>query len=170
MEFLQLAKERYSVRKFLEKPVESEKLQRILKAGYLAPTACNKQPQKIYVLNSASALEKLKRCTDCHFYAPAALLICYDRNLSWKRDCDGKDSGEIDAAIVNTHMMLEAAELGIGSTWVMWFDPQAAIREFKLPEHIIPVAFLVMGYPAENAHPAKLHEQYRATDEMVKYL
>lgn len=168
--FMTLAKDRYSVRKFAARPVEDAVIDQILQAGHLAPTACNLQPQKVLVLKSETALEKLKKCTDCHFHAPLALLICYDKERSWKRSFDGKDSGYVDASIVTTHMMLAAAELGVGSTWVMWFDPEAVRREYALAENVEPVALLPLGYPAENAKPAHLHEKYRAEEEIITVL
>lgn len=168
--FLELAKQRYSVRKFSDKPVEQAVLEQILYAGQIAPTACNKQPQKIFVIRSEEALEKLRMCTYSHFHAPLALLVCYDQTLSWKRDFDGQDSGWVDASIVTTHMMLEACELGIGSTWVMHFIPEAVQTEFQLPPQFIPVALLVMGYPAKDASPHPMHTQSRAIDEFTYYL
>ena len=169
-DFLSLAQNRYSVRKFSSEPVVQEHIDRILQAAMAAPTAKNLQPQKIFVIQSADALAKLPGCTDCHFNAPLAMLICCDHNLSWKREYDGADSGEIDIAIVNTHMMLAAAELGVGSTWVMWFDPVEVRARFNLEENLEPVAFLMLGYPAENAHPARMHAQSREMNEIVKYL
>ena len=169
-DFMTLAKERYSVRKFSQRPIEEEKLAQVLKAGHLAPTACNFQPQKVFVLKSESALEKLKKCTDCHFNAPIALLVCYDKEKSWKRSYDGADSGYVDASIVTTHMMLAAAEIGLGSTWVMWFDPDAIRSEFALAENLEPVALLPLGYPAENAKPAHLHGKFRPEEEIVTIL
>ena len=169
MEFAQLAKERYSVRKFQNRPVEKALLAQVIHAGRVAPTACNNQPQKVYVLQSEDALEKLKKCTTCHFNAPAALLICYDRNISWKRSFDGKDSGFVDASIVTTHMMLQAHELGLGTTWVMYFDPNETVLQFELPENIVPVAILPIGYPAEDAKPAPMHEKIREEAETVEY-
>ena len=169
-DFLSLAQNRYSVRKFSSEPVAQEHIEHILQAGMVAPTAKNLQPQKIFVIQSAEALAKLPECTDCHFNAPLAMLICCDHNISWRRDCDGANSGEIDIAIVNTHMMLAAAELGVGSTWVMWFNPEAVKEKFNLAENLEPVAFLMLGYPAENAHPSRLHTQSRSMDEIVSYL
>lgn len=167
--FLKLAAGRYSVRKFQDKPVRQEDLDKILKAGYLAPTACNRQPQRILVINSKEELSKLCKCTECHFSAPAALLVCYDRDDCWQRRYDGKKSGEIDAAIVATHMMLEAASLGVGTTWVMYFIPEAFKEEFGIPEHIEPAALLVMGYPAEDAKPAPGHSEFKPMNELVFY-
>ena len=88
MDFLELAAKRYSVRKFREEKVRQEDLDKILKAGMLAPTAHNDQPQRILVINSDEALEKLKKCTACHFNAPTALLICSDKDACWTRKYD----------------------------------------------------------------------------------
>jgi nitroreductase len=169
MEFLKLAEERFSVRSFSDKPIEKEKLDAILRAGQVAPTACNLQPQKILVIQSEEALALYRKCTVCHFNAPLAILTCYDKNLCWKREYDGKSSGDIDAAIVTTHMMLEAANLGIGSTWVMHFIPEAIRNEFQLPENYEPVSLLAMGYPAEDAKPYPGHSSIKPLDETVSY-
>lgn len=169
MEFLELAKERFSVRKFKELSVPQEDIDKILEAGRVAPTACNNQPQKILVINSKEGIEKFKKCTECHFNAPLAFVVSYDKKQCWKRPYDGKTSGEIDASIVATHMMLEATELGIGSTWVMYFKPKAIKAEFAFPDDIEPVAVLVMGYPAEGAKPAGLHFKTKELAEMTTY-
>lgn len=170
MDFLELAKNRYSVRQFSEAAVEKEKLDLILEAGRIAPTACNNQPQSILVLQSPEAIEKLKKCTPCHFGAPAALLICYDKNTSWKRPHDAKDHGDIDASVVCASMMYEASALGLGTTWVCYFDPAAVIREFSLPDNLVPSSILPLGYPAPDAVPAPLHGQRKPLGETVKYL
>ena len=169
MDFLDLAKERYSVRKFSDKKVEKEKLDKILEAGILAPTAVNFQPQRILVLDSEENLAKLKECTQYHFNAPLALLVCYDKTVSWKRKHDNKDEGEIDASIVTTHMMLEIANLGLGSTWVGYFDPAAVVKAFKLPENIIPIAILPTGYPSEASVPSPMHSKRYEKDQIVYY-
>lgn len=169
MDFLDLAKERYSVRKFSNQKVEDEKIELILEAGRIAPTACNNQPQRIIVLNNEDSLSKLKECTPYHFDAPLAMLICFDDNLSWKRKFDGADSGEVDASIVTTHMMLEIANIGLGTTWVGHFDPEKVKTVFKLPENIIPTAILPIGYPAEDAQPSPMHNKRYDTQDTVFY-
>lgn len=169
MDFLKLAADRYSVRKFTDTHLEQEVIDKILKAGHLAPTGCNYQPQRILVMNSDEAVEKLKKCTKCHFNAPTAMLICYNKDECWTRKYDGKTCGVADACIVTTHMMLEATELGIGSTWVMHFDPAAMREEFAIPANIEPVALLVMGHPAPDAKPMDLHSTFRPMDEVVYY-
>ena len=169
-DFITLAGQRYSVRQFSDKPVTQEAISQILRACQLAPTACNNQPQKVFVLQSEDALAKMRKCTRCHFNAPLGILICYDETQSWKRKFDGADSGWVDASIVTTHMMLAAQDLGIGSTWVMYFDPEITKAEFELPGHLVPVALLAMGYPAENAEPNPLHYQTKTIEELVTCL
>ena len=169
MDFLTLANERYSVRKFSERTIEKEKLDLVLKAGQLAPTAANFQPQRILVINGETALAKLKECTRYHFNAPAALLVCYDKTASWQRSFDDKTSGDVDASIIATHMMLEATDIGLGSTWVMYFDPEKMKETYNIPDSFVPVALLVIGYPADDAAPSKMHEQRNAIDNTVFY-
>lgn len=170
MSFYELAEKRYSVRKFSDKPVEKEKMDMILQAGRIAPTAKNFQPQQIFVVQSKDGMEKLNRCTPCIYGAPAALLICYDKDKSWKRPHDKKDHGDIDASIVCAHMMFEAHELGLGTTWVCHYDPAAVVREFSLPENIVPSSILPLGYPAADAEPAPFHGDRKPLDETVKYI
>ena len=169
MDFLKLAAERYSVRQFENRHLEQEVIESILKAGHLAPTGCNYQPQRILVMNTDESIEKLKGCTKCHFGAPAAMLVCYNKEETWKRPYDGALSAPVDAAIVTTHMMLEAHSVGVGSTWVMHFDPEAMRKAFNIPENIEPAALLVMGYPSKDAKPLNLHSVFRPIEEVVFY-
>ena len=168
MTFQELAKNRYSVRSFLETPIEKEHMDLILEAGRVAPTACNFQPQKIYVARSAEAREKLASVCRCTFGAPVILVVGYDRTRDWKNKLmPGLTSGETDAAIVCTHMMLQAADLGIGSCWVGYFNPDQVAEVLGLPENITVTALLPIGYPAENAEPLPLHSQYRELADTV---
>ncbi len=169
MEFEKLICERYSVRKFEQKHLEEEVISKILHAGHVAPTGCNNQPQRILVLNTDESIEKLKKCTKCHFDAPCAMLICYNKEETWKRPYDGAISAPVDAVIVTTHMMLEAANIGVGTCWVMHFDPKAMVEAFNIPENVEPVALLVMGYPHKDAAPIEMHSKFRPVDEVVVY-
>lgn len=169
MNFLNLVKTRYSVRSFDPQKVEQEKVNLILEAGRFAPTACNKQPQRILVLDNKETLEKLKKCTPYHFDAPLAMIICYDENSSWVRKYDNENEGKVDACIVTTHMMLEITELGLGSTWVGSFDPEAVKTIFELPENIVPVAILPIGYPSAGAKPSAVHETRLELGKTVFY-
>lgn len=169
MEFEKLIRERYSVRKFENKHLHKDEIDKILHAGHIAPTGCNYQPQRILVLNSDESIQKLKECTKCHFDAPCAMLVCYNKDESWVRPYDGALSASTDASIVTTHMMLQAHNLGIGTCWVMHFDPYKMRTHFNVPENFEICALLVMGYPHKDAVPLKLHSQYRDTDEVVYY-
>lgn len=170
MDFLHLAKEeRYSVRAFRDKPVEREKLEQILEAGRIAPTACNYQPQRILVIEDEAALAKLKQCTSCHFNAPLALMICYDKTTCWKNRTNGTIGGDVDAAIVTTHMMLEVAQLGLATTWVGAFNHKKARELFDIPEYIVPVALLPIGYAAEGTAPHPWHWKRFDMDHTVFY-
>ena len=129
MDFLQLAADRYSARSFSGRPIEQEKMDRILKAGQLAPTAVNFQPQKIFILKSKEAIQKIRTLTHFAYDAPAVLLFCADTTKVWRSPTEhGYDTGEMDVSIVCTHMMLEAWELGIGSVWVREFDSRQVAR------------------------------------------
>ncbi len=169
-DFLELAEQRYSVRKYSDKPIEQEKLDRILRAGQVAPTAANAQPQRVFVLKSEEALAKVHGLTPFHFNAPMVLLICADLKKSWKAK-DGHESGLIDAAIATTQMMLEAFDEGIGSCWVRGFDKYKVQSAFGLPEHMEPAAMLPIGYPAEGSHPwPGAHDNRLPIEETVTYL
>ena len=170
MSFLELAKEqRYSVRKFKEQPVEKEKLDLILEAGRIAPTACNYQPQRIMVIDEPAAYEKLKQCTPCHFDAPVVLMICYDKTTVWKNKINGTVGGDVDASIVTTHMMLQAAALGLGATWVGAFKLEKLRELFELPDFLVPVALLPIGYPADEVEPHPWHFARFDMDHSVFY-
>lgn len=171
MTFLELAKERYSVRAFKDQPIEDEKLNAILEAGKVAPTACNNQPQKIYVVKSEDGRKKLSKVCKCTFDAPIILAIGYDRTRDWKNKLmPGYSSGETDAAIVCTHMMIEAWEQGIGSCWVGWFNADEVSSILNLPENIQITTLLPIGYPANAARPTPNHTSYRENYEMISIM
>ena len=169
MSFLQLAKDRYSVRRFEDKKVEQEKLDLILEAGRLAPTAVNYQSQRILVMDNEDSLNALKQCTKYHFNAPLTLMVCYDSSASWKNPFNKEDDGIFDATIVATHMLFEVTELGLGATFVADFDSEMARKVFNLPDYIVPVALLPIGYPSEKSVPTKLHGMRKDIKETVFY-
>lgn len=170
MPFAELSAARYSLRKFASAPVEQEKLDLILEAGRNAPTAHNNQPQRIFVIRTPEALEKADACTAAHFHPPVILVVAYDPEPAWKREHDGKNHGEIDAAIAATQMMLQAADLGLGTTYVGMFEPEKLLAAFPEMAGLVPIALLPLGYPAENARPSRLHADRKPLKEMVKYL
>ena len=158
MDFLELAKQRFSCRGFSDKKVEDEKIEKILEAAKLAPTARNQQPQRILVLTEEEQLKKLSNCTQYGWNAPVIMIIFYDKEASYKRDkYDNKEFGDIDASIVTTHMMMEIQNLGLGTTWIGSFDPQKIMETYDVPTNWVPVAILPIGYPSEEIKPSNWH-------------
>ena len=171
MSFSDLARARYSVRSFEKKPIEQEKLDRILDVGRVAPTACNFQPQRIFAVKSAEMRKRLATVCRFTFDAPAILVVCYDPEICWRnKRMDGHPSGETDAAIVTTHMMLAAWEEGIGSCWVGVFNSEEVKQVLELPAHLTVTALMPMGYPAADAEPAPFHTQIRPREETLQEL
>lgn len=160
MDFLKLAQDRYSVRKFSDQPVTQEELDQVVKAGMLAPTGMNLQPQRILVIQKEETMSKLRECTKCHFGAPVAMIVCYDKNDCWVRQhYDQKTTGEMDISIVVTHMQLQLASMGMGSTFIMHFNPEKVKDLFQIPENYQLCSLLVLGHPAEDATPINLHSE-----------
>lgn len=168
MTFLELAKTRYSVRSFKKDEVENDKLSAILEAGHVAPTACNNQPQKIYVVKDKENREKLASVCRYTFDAPVILVVCYDTERDWKnRLMPGYSSGETDAAIVCTHMMLEAWEQGIGSCYVGYFNSDEIVKVLNLPSNVRVCALLPIGYAEDDSKPSERHSSFRAINDTV---
>lgn len=171
MTFLELAEKRFSVRRYEKTPVEQEKIDAILRAAQLAPTAKNQQPQKIYVLKSLEAIKKINEVTSRAYQAPLVFVVCYDKDIAWTNPLDNDESsGEMDVTIVGTHMMLEAAEQGLGVCWIKWFNPQEVADAFGIPENEHPAFLLDVGYPINGAAPTKMHYEKKNIKDFVKEL
>ena len=169
MDFTNLAQKRYSVRKFDPRPIEEEKLRAILEAGNLAPTAKNGQPQRIYVVKSEENLEKIRGLTRCHFGAPVVLIFAYDKTEEWQNPLEaGVHSGPQDVSIVATHIMLKAAEAGVGSVWVNLFSPAETKRVMGLSENEVPLLLMPLGYAADDAAPGAGHTARKPLSATVK--
>ncbi len=166
MEFLELAKNRYSERSSAPKPLEEEKLYKILEAGRIAPTACNNQPQRFYVLKSKEALAKAAELTYT-YNAPVAILVCYVNAEAWHSPFDGFCSGDMDASIAASSMMFEAESIGVHSIWLHGFDAVRVQDSFDLPAGTVPSLMLALGYPTEKSKPHKLHGQREPTEEFI---
>jgi nitroreductase len=165
--FMELVRQRYAVREYAQTPIEQAKLDSILEAGRLAPTARNVQPQHIYVLQSPEAVAKINELTRCAYGAPVVFLVCYDTDSVWTRN--GSNSGDMDCSIVGTHMMMEATELGLGTCWVKYFDPEEVAAAFELPANHKPSFLLPCGYAAETSKPSDKHFSRKPLSETVIY-
>lgn len=166
MEFHELVNARYSVRAYKPDAVEESKLQQVLEAARLAPTAANRQPFQIIVIRAAGREEELERVYPRDWFVQAPLVICACGlpAQSWVRQ-DGKNYNDVDVAIVMDHLILAAADLGLGTCWIGAFDPDAAREVLGLPDGVEPIAFTPLGYPADTARPKKR----KPLDELVRY-
>lgn len=166
MEYTNVYKGRYSVRSYLDKKIEDEVLNKICEAGRIAPSAKNKQPLKILVLKSEEALDKINKVSKCIYGALVVFVVCYDELESWKNEATGVYVGTQDASIACTQMMLEAWNQGVGSCWINMFDVDKLREEFNLPETIVPVCLLILGYPTEEAQPSEMHHTKKSYEEI----
>jgi nitroreductase len=169
--FIELAKHRYSSRKYQNKAISRELIDLVLEAGRIAPTAANKQPNLFYVFTSETGLNNIKSCYHREWYkeAPVIIAICADHALSWKR-ADGKDHSDIDVAIAVDHMTLAATDLGLATCWICNFDVAKAREVLQLPENIEPVVLLPLAYPADVGDPERHAISRKNRASFVKYL
>lgn len=170
MEFSKLIALRSSCKRFDGRAVEAEKLQAILEAGRLAPTAKNNQEQRIYVARSPEAMAKIDAATPCRYSAGTCLVVAYDRRNMFTYPGGKHVSGAEDAAIVATHMLLAAADQGVASCWVNFFDPDALADALGLPENEEILMILDLGYPAPDAKENPLHTKRKPLADTVSYL
>ena len=170
MEFNEVVKNRYSCKKYSDKQVEKEKLTAILEAGRLAPTAKNLQEQHIYVVQSAELLAKIDELTPCRYGAPIVLVVAFDKNNVFTYPGGKRDSGVEDATIVATHLTLAAANEGVDSCWLNFFDPDKAAALLGLPENEEVLMLLDLGYAADGAGPLPNHDSRKPLSETVTYL
>ncbi len=169
MSFIELAKKRYSVRSYKNKPVEEEKLLKVLEAGRVAPSATNAQPIHFVVIKEKESLLKI-----CEAYgrdwlkaAPIIIAVCGDKAKAWKHK-DGTSYYNIDVAIATDHMALAATDLGLGSCWVCAFDKVKAAEILHIPSEIEPLVLLPIGYPEENPDLTR-HNTRKSLSDIVHY-
>ena len=167
MDFLQLAEERYSVRKMTSEKVKHEDLDRVLEAARLAPTAKNMQRQRLLVINTEEGIEKIKECTGCDFGASTIIVISYEKDDEENESEFSRKYGLIDTGIVATHMCLEATNLGLGTTMVGLFDRELTAEKFNIPKKYQPELLLPIGYI--DRKPSILHSKRKPIEETVQY-
>ncbi len=170
MEFTDVIKNRYSCKKYSDRQLESDKLTAILEAGQVAPTAKNLQEQHVYVLQSEEVLKKIDEVTPCRYGAPTVLVVTFDKQNVFTYPGGSQNSGMEDATIVATHMMLAAANAGVDSCWVNFFDPQVLSEMLSLPENEQILMVMDLGYAAAGAGPLANHHSRKALTETVTYL
>ena len=167
MDYVDLAKERYSVRKMTDEKIKQEDLNKILEAARLSPTAKNLQRERLLVVNTEEGIEKMKQCTSCDFGASTIIVISYEKDDEENESEFSRKYGLIDTGIVATHMCLEATALGLGTTMVGLFDRELAKKLFNIPAKFEPELLLPIGYI--DRKPSILHERRKRIEEIVKY-
>ncbi len=168
MDTLELMKTRYSCRSFSDRPVEQEKLDRIVEAARCAPSAVNRQPVHLWIVRGGR-MEDMKACTRYTFNAPCMLVFGYSGD-AWVRPFDGKEFGDVDATIAATQAMIEVHAQGRESTWVGYFDPAAVRERFPETEGYTVTALFPIGYPAEDGTPSARHGERKDAEEFATYL
>ena len=170
MDFNTLIQNRYSCRAFSTSPVEQAKIDRILEAGRIAPTAVNKQPVHVWAVTAPDTLEAIKGVTRSNYGAPLLLIVGCRPADAWVRRYDGKNGAEVDASIVATYLMLAAENEGLATLWVGSFDP--ALLSGLLPgtDGYELVAMINVGYPAPGTAPSDKHGQRIGMDAFVTSL
>lgn len=168
MDFSQLIYHRYSARSYHDKPVETEKLNKVLEAARLAPTAANRQPFQLIVIRTESREDELLKIYNRNWFVepPYVICACGLPDQGWIRHkYDGKNYTDVDVAIVVDHITLQAAELGLGTCWIAAFDPQAARDVLELPDHVEPLAFTPLGYPKDT----RTEKERKPLSALVRY-
>lgn len=167
MDFNTVIQNRYSCRAFAAQEVEPEKVERILEAGRIAPTAVNKQPVHIWALTHPDTLEAVKGVTRSNYGAPLILVVGCCPADAWVRRYDGKNGAEVDAAIVATYLMLAAENEGLSTLWVGSFDPALLCNLLPDAEGYELVAMINVGYPAPDSKPSAMHSERKPIGELV---
>ncbi len=172
MTFLDLARSRHSVRSYRPDPVPDDVLATVLEAARVAPTAANRQPFRVIVVRTAGREAELRRIYDRGWFveAPIVLCVCAVPDEAWSRTMyDGRSHADVDASIVMDHMILAAADLGLGTCWIAAFDPAAAREVLGVPPEGEPMLFTPLGYPAEDSRPSDRHAQRKPLEDLVRY-
>ena len=166
MNFNELINKRYSVRAYQSDKVGDEKLQQVLNAARVAPTAANRQPIQFIVIHTAGREAELKRIYQREWFSKAPIVICACAvpSQAWTR-MDNKNYSEVDVSIAMDHLVLAATDLGLGTCWIAAFDPAAAREALGLPNGVEPIAFAPLGYPADQPKPKKR----KPLSELVRY-
>lgn len=168
MDFETLVNERYTVRSYSDEKVVKTDILKIIEAGRRAPSAKNAQPLKIYACVTAGALKKIDDVSPCRYGAPVAFIICASKDKAWSKE--GYSSYDTDASICTTYMMLESANLGLGSVWVGMFDTAKTKEAFNIPEEYTPISMLMVGHKKEGTGPLPTHNQRKIMTELVEFL
>ncbi len=164
MEFTDVITARKSTRDFDEKPVEEEKLNKILEAARLAPSWANKQCCKYIVVKDKANIAELAGILNSWLKkAPVVLAACADPKDSGSRN--GMDYYLVDVGISMQQLILAATDLGLGTCWIGGFDEAKVKKILGVPENIKVVALTPVGYAAEAGVRSKLVRKIVSADK-----
>jgi nitroreductase len=168
VEFNELIQQRYSVRAYKPDPVENAKLEKVLEAARIAPTAANRQPFQLVVIHTKGREAEVRRMYHREWFVQAPIIICAVGLISqgWVRGADGKNYTEVDVTIALDHLILEATNQGLGTCWIAAFNPDAVRQALGLPEEVEPIALTPLGYPADQPPSKKTR---KSLSELVRY-
>lgn len=168
MDFEKLILNRYSCRHYSDQEIEETILAKVLEAARLAPTAANRQPFQVIIIQTENQSDALLKIYPKEWFVqpPLILCVCAQPDLGWqRRKYDQQSYAVVDAAIVVDHITLQAADVGLGTCWIGDFDPQAARDFLGLPDQVEPVAFTPLGYPLDQPGPKKRKD----LSDLVRY-
>ncbi len=172
MDFYDLIENRESIRNYdPSRPVEKSKLNRILNAGRLAPSAANKQPWRFLIVSSAEMLEKVRACYHRDWFkeAPHILIVTGCKADAWVKKYDGYNSLETDLTIAMDHMILAAENEGVGACWIAAFNPDILCNALSLEKDEIVFAITPLGY-TKKGFSKKGTKDRKPLDEIVRFL
>ncbi len=150
MDVLSAIQERRSIRKYSDKPVEDEKLLKVLEAARLSPSAKNLQEWRFIVVKESETREKLTEAIDQPFVGEAPIiLVCCGTETSGVMRC-GQPRYTVDVSIATAYMILEAHEQGLGTCWLGSFDENMVKKVLGVPQDVRVVAITPLGYPSES--------------------
>ena len=170
MNFCKLASTRQSVRSFKSEKPSKEILEQVMEAVRIAPSAVNYQPWKFIVVCNDDLLSKLHECYPREWFssAPTCIVALGNHQEAWHRQADGKDHTDIDVSIAIDHLILQAAELGLGTCWVCNFDSPKVSKLFQLPDYLEPIALIPIGYPTDEL--IAKDKKRKSQDEIVSWM
>jgi nitroreductase len=164
MSLSELIQQRYSVRGYRPDPVEEDKLQQVLEAARMAPTAGNRQRFQLIVVHTEGREEELGRMYGREWFVQAPIIICACR-YPMEPEPGRRDYTDVDIGIVVDHLILAATELGLGTCWIGAFDKEVAREVLGLPDEVEPVVCTPLGYPDAPPRP----RQRKPLSELVRY-
>ncbi len=177
MTLMDVIRARHSVRKYLDKPVERDRLMLCLEAARLSPSACNSQPWRFVVVDEPALRQKLADAAFGGIYrmefakkAPLLIAVVADQKSLVARaggTMQGTEYCLTDLGIAGEHLVLQASELGLGTCWIGWFNARAARRVLGIPRGKKIAYLLSLGYPA--ADPSARAHQRKSLEEIASF-